>query len=313
MTFLSSVVFAVFIAVFFYLVIPGLGAFLVRYRWRRFRADVLESAAFPLLNYSDMHRPGRYRIFGRLEAVQGDDLVWLENQGVSVAVSMTNVPIYIIPGGGASAGEGSRSLPDESPRVVYWQELTALAEGTQVYVAGHAEEEPGGIVFRGNKRHDPLFIIYDGPEHLFLKRTIWTGRQRNEYWNHLTLPALTGGFLAELVLAVFTLNESRLAALIATVLSLVPVLPLVPPGVLGYYFYRRIWRRARRHRAIRDVMKLSIRTGRDGADGATGSLTNRTHGKYVWLGEVAAVLFLLAGVSVNAYGLAVILALTVFR
>lgn len=288
------------LAFLFYLFIPGLGAFLVRHRWRRFRAQVVRSISFPELHYGGFRETGSFRFKGRLEAVQGDDLVWLEEDGLSVGVSLRDVPIYLIPGSGTGS-DSSRGFPDETPKVVYWREISALAQGTRFYVAGHVREEAGGIVFRGSEVHDPLVIIYDGPEHTFLKRTIWTGRQRNEYWNHLTLPALTGGFLAQLVVAVISVSESRLAALVATVLALVPILPLVPPGVAGYYLYRRLWRSARRRRAIRDVVRL-----RDV------DLPGRT-GRSVWMLELIAVLFLLAGIWANGYGIAVILALTVFR
>lgn len=300
MTFAPYVLPALLLAMLFYVLIPGLGAFQVRHRWRRFRAEVVRSMTYQEPHYGDLRETERYRFHGRLEAVQGDDLVWLEEEGFSVGVFLRHVPIYLIPGG--VFGPGSfRGPPDETPKVVYWGEISALAQGTRFYVAGHVREEAGGIVFRGDESHDPLVIIYDGPEHTFLKRTIWTGRQRNEYWNHLTFPALAGGFLAQLVVAVISVSESRLAALVATVLALVPILPLVPPGVAGYYVYRRLWRSARRRRAIRDVVRL-----RDlGTPGRTG--------RSVWMLELTALFFLLAGIWTNGYGIAVILALTVFR
>lgn len=287
----------ILIAVAFYLIVPGAGAFLVRHRWRRFRRDALASTELPELQYADSRAHRRYRFFGRLEAVQGDDLIWLEANGMSVGVSLEHVPMYIIPGGG-----GRRTgYPDETPRVVYWHEITGLAEGTQFFVAGAVAEERGGLVFRGNGNDGPLVLVYDGPEHALLKRVVWTGRQRNEYWNHFTPIALTVGFLAELVTAMLVVGESRFAALFATVLAIVPFLPLMPPGVAGYFFYRRVWRAARRRRAIRDV---EIVVGRTGAA--------RAVGRFIWLQEAAAVLLLLAGVTANGYLVAVVLALTVF-
>ncbi len=302
MNFFSYLLSVVAAAALFYVAIPGAGAFLVRHRWRRFRVAVLESTTFPELRYGVPQEPSRYRFFGRLEAVQGEDRIWLENEGVSVGVDLLNVPIFLIPG----IARRSRSYPDETPRILYWREITALAEGTRFYVAGRVVEESGDYFFLGHEDHHPLVIIYDGPEHSFFKRTIWTGRQRNEYWNHLTVPALTGGFLAQLLIAVISIGESRLATLIAVVAALVPVLPLVPPGVVGYYFYRRIWRAARRRRAVRDVVRLG--TGRSEAR----DLIARSVGKHVWLQELFAVFLLLLGIAANGYGIAVILALTLF-
>jgi hypothetical protein len=302
----SYLVSALVIAFLFYLLIPGLGAFLVRHRWRRFREEVVRSTTLPALQYGELNERTPWRFSGRLEAVQGDDLVWLEEDGISVGVSLRHVPIFMIPGG-SPGGSGVRGFPDETPKVVYWREISALAQGTRFYVAGHAVEEAGGVVFSGDSLHDPLVIIYDGPETAFLKRTIWTGRQRNEYWNHLTLPSLTGGFLAELVVAVVSVGESRLVALVATVMALVPILPLVPPGVAGYYLYRRLWRDARRRRAIRDVVRLGREHKR------SRDTVVDMPGRRIWMQELLAVAFLLAGVWANGYGIAVVLALTIFR
>jgi len=288
---------AIVIAIAFYLLVPATGAFLVRHRWRRFRRDALTSAQLPELHYADSPGQERYQFLGRLEAVQGNDLVWLEAGNLSVGVSLERVPMYIIPG-----GAGRRTgYPDETPRVVYWHEITGLAEGTRFFVAGTVVEEKNGLVFRGSGDGDPLVLIYDGPEHALLKRVVWTGRQRNEYWNHLTPIALTVGFLAELVTAMLVVGESRLAALFATVLAMGPFLPLMPPGVAGYFFYRRIWRAARRRRAIRDVEMVSGRIA-----------AAREVGRLIWLQEAAAVFLLLAGVVINGYLVAVVLALTVF-
>ncbi len=245
------------VAIVFYLVIPGVGAFRVRRKWRRFRTRILEACAGrhldPLaireLGRRDGQSTERYWFVGRLESVAAHDVVWLKDDHVSVALDLANSRITILP---PSQIVGSE-LPDETPETVDWREITALVEGTRVFVSGTVGEEGGSARFVAA---DPLVVVFDGHKDTVIARAIWTGRQRNEYWNDLTPGSLLGGFLSLLLLAVVSLDSSRLLSLTAVVLALFPVLPLFPPGVAGFYFYRRLWRAGRKARARRDLLSL---------------------------------------------------------
>lgn len=272
----------------------------MRRRWRQFRGALRRAALLPPLAYGAA--PGWYRFSGTIESVQGDDRIWIRSGRQSVSVHLAGVPLYLLP----RQADRRHRHPDASPRIVYWKDLFALVEGTGIFVAGEVQEVDGTVAFTGNQRNDPLVIVYDCPDDSVVKRGIWTGRQRNEYWNPVTVPALLAGVMAQVLLTVVYYDTSRVAALAALVASVIPFLPLAPPGVAGYYVYRRMWRAARRRRAVCDVLRI----------GAAADIhRNRTAQRMrttAHLMEIAAVLALAGGVALNAYLAAVVAALTLF-
>src|SRR5271157_3429019 len=90
------------IAVLFYAGLPALGAFQARGQWRRFRTTVTRVSRYPTATPGVVGRErsapvGYYRFFGTLEAIQGDDRIWLTNGRFSVAADLRNVRVYLIP------------------------------------------------------------------------------------------------------------------------------------------------------------------------------------------------------------------------
>ncbi len=247
---------AVAVAVFFMLLVPGIGAFVVRRRWRRFRRLVAESASWPIISYRNVREtgqaPGSFRMYGKLQALEGDHRVWLNDGTVTAGVELEHVSIFVLPPGGMRSTE----LPDATPNEYAWHELSAIPEGTRFFVAGRAERTPNGIVFARTPQQPLLVIVHECPADELYARAIWTGRQRNEYWNAVTLPSLGAGFLAQLTLAFLRLPSDRALALFGLVLAVIPFLPLVPPGNVGFLVYRRLWRFARRHRGERDIVQM---------------------------------------------------------
>jgi hypothetical protein len=238
------------------------------------------------------------RLSGRLEAIQSDRSIWIGDSSLSVMVDLEGVPVFVLPH--PSADEESQQ--DETPRVLYWKDLSALAEGTSVFVCGTVVDEQGTIRFHGGPYGTPLVMIHDGGVgdlDRLLWRAMWSGRQRNEYWNHSTPISLIGGFLAETLWAVNLMGVSRLNTVIALVFALIPALPLFPPGVVAFYWYRRVWRAARRIRARRDLIQLKSEAPERRAELNRAALRR----------EAAAVLLLLAGIATNAYLLAAAAAL----
>lgn len=243
---------------FFYILVPGVGAFVVRGRWRRFRRTILESSMLPILSYAAL-RAGKgaaYRFYGRLEAVQGDHRVWLSDGHLSVALELKGISIYAVP---AVEPAGRSGLGrDETPRVLSWESLGSLPEGTPFFVAGELEFAEGGPVFRGGSERRLFVMLYEENERRLLARSIWCGRQRNEYWNQFTPVALSAGFVAQLLLAYlfFREGDGRIYGLTALTMALLPALPLFPPGLLPFFGYRRLWGRGRLLRARRDLLRL---------------------------------------------------------
>ena len=252
----------------FFLIIPGAGAVSVRRRWRRFRRALVGAALAPTVTYgalSQLRRAtggaGRYRFFGRLEAIEDDDVIWLNDGAISVAADVARTSAYLLPAAG-SREEPSWPYAGESPDRVPWSRLTTLAERTPVFVSGPLRLEGDRPVFRAGEAGDELLLIlYDGPDEEVLPHSVWTGRQRNEYWNLLTPASLAVGSLALLLAAYILLRvpADRAAAILAVSCSLIPMLPLLPPGFISFPLYRRMWRRGRQLRAERDILRLALR------------------------------------------------------
>ncbi len=260
-------------AALFYIGIPAVGAFVARNQWRRFRAAMVSASLYPTAGPSRAAGPsvGRCRFFGTLEAIQGDDRIWIRNGRYSVAADVRGVRVFLIPeedsqGDASSPGSGSASLAS-----VPWNRIFSLPEGTPLFVGGAFVVEEGRGVFR-NLPHLPLLVvIHDCPRESILAQAIGSGRQRNEYMNSLTLPSVGIGCLVLLLLAFTFLGiPERISGLIALTAALAPAVPFLPPGFLFYFAYRSAWKKARHLRAQRDVVRLPLRFfPRPGARGGT--------------------------------------------
>jgi hypothetical protein len=252
------------IAVLFYAVLPAFGAFVARGQWRRFRKTVTRVSHYPTATAGVAGRErsapvGYYRFFGTLEAIQGDDRIWLTNGRFSVAADLRNVRIYLIPEAESSdpARPGAAAAALGS---VPWNRIFSLPEGTPVFVGGALFSEEGRGVFRDNGRTRLLVVIHDCPKESLVLRAISGGRQRNEYMNAFTLPSVAIGSLS-LVLFAFTLLAvpERIVSLLALTAGLAPLSPFLPPGFPLYFAYRSFWKKARLLRVQRDMVRLPLR------------------------------------------------------
>ncbi len=251
-------------AVLFFALVPGAGAFTVRWQWRLFRRRMLEASLAPFLRYSDLTGAegprGDFRVFGELEAIEERDRVWINTGEFTVEADLEGVRLYLLPS--LSGGGGLQEpLPDEEPAVAPWNRVFSLPSGLSLFVGGRLFLEEGRGVFRSSPRAPLLVVFYDGERESILKRAIWGGRKRNEYWNPFTLPSLLAGFLCLALLAYLSLRSSQagLPGLAVLSLAAAPVAPLLPPGVALYYLYRYFWKLARRLRAERDLLRLPLR------------------------------------------------------
>jgi hypothetical protein len=259
----------VVVAAVFSLGIPGMGAFVVRAQWRDFRNRILAVSRWSTLDPHALARQrgpyaGTYRFFGTLEAIQGEDRIWLSNGSHTVGADLRGVSVYLLP---AAAAPGSPA-PDAELRALPWSRVYSLPQGTPMLVGGAVFNEAGRGVFRTRDKVRPLVVIYDCRREEIVEKAIRSGRQRNEYWNQFTVPSLITGAFSLLTLAYFLLGnpDQRVAALIALAAGLGPVAPFLPPGFALYFLYRRFWKRARLMRAQRDIVLLPLRffgTSRD--------------------------------------------------
>ncbi len=260
-------------AVLFFALVPGAGAFTVRWQWRLFRRRMLEASLAPFLRYSDLSGAegprGDFRVFGELEAIQGRDRVWINAGEFTVEADLEGVRLYLLPSLSGSGGL-KEPLPDEEPAVAPWNRVFSLPSGLRLFVGGRLFLEEGRGVFRSGPRTPLLVVFYDGERESILKRAIWGGRKRNEYWNPFTLPSLLAGFLCLALLAYLSLRSAQagLPGLAVLSLAAAPVAPFLPPGVALYYLYRYFWKLAWRLRAERDLLRLPLRYFPEFAPGA---------------------------------------------
>jgi hypothetical protein len=258
------------VALLFFLLLPGVGAFLARARWRTFRRTLLAVSRWPSADARRDSAPGAappgaapdgfigwHRFFGSLEALQGDDRIWLTGAAGSVAVDLRGVSVHLLP---AAAGtRGTRE--DDELTSVPWNRIFALSEGTTLLIGGALYREEGRSVFKSRDGTPPFALIYDCPRPQIVRRAIRGGRHVNEYWNPFTLPSLVTGSFILAVLAWILLGrpDERLAAVVAFTAAVGPLAPFLPPAFPLYFLYRRSWRRGRQLRAERDLANLPLR------------------------------------------------------
>ena len=243
-------------AALFYALIPVIGAFIVRGQWRRFRASIRDATSLPALEdrARSMDLPAMVVARGEIDAMGGDDELWVAGAGVSFVVDLSDSWVYVLAG---------RRGDDRIERL-RWRDLRAIGPGSRAFAAGKAEFREGRIVMsRGS-----LVVLHDGDDDSLVRRAVWAGRHDNEYWNPLTQVSLAVGVVAMSAIARLTLPGRIPALVLALTLTAAfsPVLPLLPPGVAGFFLYRRYWRRARYCRARRDVALI------EEPDGTTASL-----------------------------------------
>ncbi len=254
----------ILITLLFYGLVPLIGAFSVRNRWRRFRTQLMEAALRPSLTYRAVYgseSSGVYRIFGSLQAVQDVNVLWLADGDVSVSIDLDGVPVYILPS--VPKGESiikTSMYPDESPKRTYWNRIFSLPEMTSIFISGELVHKDGLSRFRNTKDIPLLVIVYDCDDSDFYSHAILSGRQRNEYWNALTPGSLTIGSFSLFIYfyLLIQMPYMQFIAVTALTFSLVPVMPFLPPGLVFYYIYRHFWKNARILRAERDLLRLPI-------------------------------------------------------
>lgn len=205
---------------------------------------------------TDEEELGSFKFFGSLEAIEEESTIWLRNGTLTIPVNMEGSKVYLLP----SENEEKEGI-EESPKVVRWERISSLTEGTKVFISGILFANAGRYYFKAAKNHELLVIIYDGDDRSLLRRSIQYGRQMNEYWNQFTPAALGVGFLSLIILASVLMKSSfyRLGSLLSLTFGLVPFLPFIPPGVLFFWTYRRFWRKGRNYRAKRDLVRLPMR------------------------------------------------------
>jgi hypothetical protein len=105
----------ILVVLVFYLLLPGIGFVVVRQNWRRFRRMLIDSTAFPYLDYSDLQKPmeqveGPFRFLGKLQAFEESGNIWLSSAKLSVKIDLSQTRVFTLPSEDAMASDDPESL-----------------------------------------------------------------------------------------------------------------------------------------------------------------------------------------------------------
>jgi hypothetical protein len=253
-----SVFAALAVAFVFYLCIPLIGAFMLRAQWRRFRARFAELRTAPILRYRDVALAagdgdrvvGRFRLYGRVEALEGNDRVWLRGEEVSALVDFARSPLYALSPEGDYPGSVER-LP--------WKSVASLAEGTMMFAAGRLVIEEGNPVFVDAPGESLIAVSHDCDDRILATRLVAGGRAANEYWTPLSRVSLALG-LASMSALLFIYGKTSLSTVrvMTFLVGISPILPLLPPGLFLFLLYRSLWHQALSLRTARDLFRMPL-------------------------------------------------------
>jgi hypothetical protein len=258
-------------ALVFYLLIPILGAFLLRSQWHRFRERVIILGLAPHLRYRDLAAAireerievGHFRLHGTIEAIEGANRVWVRGKDVSALVDLSRAPLYVL-------APGTVNAPTEAGSIdrLRWSTVSSLVEGTNVFVAGLLILEEGRPVFVDRADEALIAVCHEGGEERLITRLIAGGRAPNEYWNYPTRISLSIGLVAiSAILLVYQSTPLSTVRALVFLAGAAPVLPFAPPGLILFFAYHRLWRRALASRTTRDLLRLPLRFAEGAASG----------------------------------------------
>lgn len=255
---------ALLTAVFFYLILPVCGGIISRTRWKSFRSRIMAAQGLPRLGLHSVYEPeAEFRFYGEVDAIGGQNELWLRNEELACVIDARAASVYILSGTGSEGGPGVHGACVEELGVgdgdrlerVRWAALPSIPPVARAYAIGRARLDGGRMVLGPGNGKPVMLIIHDGRDGDLELRAIWTGRQKNEYWNPLTQVSLVAGLLAMSVIVSQVLSARTLPTIAAITVAagFSPLLPLLPPGVIGFILYRSSWRQARFCRSRRDL------------------------------------------------------------
>lgn len=255
---------ALAVALVFYLLLPVVGAYITRAQWRRFRETLLRLARSPLLRLgswstagSSRALEGLHRFHGEIEALEGEDRIWVRGRDLTAVVDLGSSWLHILADGGEGAPfEGRYTLVERVP----WSRVRVFPESARVFIGGALSIEEGIPVFREAPGRPLIVVSYEGKDSDLFARLIAGGRVANEYWNPLSRASIGLGVG---ILGIFFAFAGRhwlpTVLFLSVLLGLAPVLCLLPPGLPFFFLYRRLWRRSLDARVLRDLCRLPLR------------------------------------------------------
>jgi hypothetical protein len=177
-----------------------------------------------------------------------------------VPVSIARAQTYILPILKGSDPSESLGDDDEAPERIRWNRVSALTEGSRVFIGGRLRPLENRMTFVSTRK-DPLMVIfYDCPERFLPAYVVRSTQYQNEYWNQLTPYGLILGAFCLLILALSFLPRPayRLTVIPALIALFTPVYPMLPPGMLFTMLSRQLWRQVRILHSYRNLLRLPL-------------------------------------------------------
>ena len=251
--------------VFWYGLVPFMGAIFNRRKWNLFRRRFDELRLRPILDYRIYRQlkeeENLFRFIGGFESITDRKTLWIQGENLTIPVSLADANIYLLP---IQKGEG---IPDtfdpgeEVPERINWSRVTTLTEGARVYVGGALVFRDERWIFVSSKEAPLTVIFFDGPDRSLTTRAISAGRRRNEYWNEVTPYSLAMGAVCQILIALSYLHRPafRLTVITSIIAMFIPLLPMIPPGILFTVIFRWLSGQARRFMTYSDLARLPLR------------------------------------------------------
>ncbi|MDA3956393.1 MAG: hypothetical protein PF479_06655, partial [Oceanispirochaeta sp.] len=175
------------LAVIFNLLVPVSGAFHVRRKWRTFRSLLRKSLDLPLAvpRFTTLSGSlGLHRFLGRLEAIEGSDLLWIKGKQGSITADIRNAHVYKLTDPGSNDEVCPHLYPYPLPQVsltrMPWNDVFSLTEGTRLFLFGNLDVQGGKYCLGSSQKMALTVIIYNEDPFTLIPRCIWSGRQSNE-------------------------------------------------------------------------------------------------------------------------------------
>jgi hypothetical protein len=259
------------LAVFWYGIVPIVGALIANQGWRRFRRRFDDLRIKPLLNYAAMTKaegPAEYRFTGNFESVSENHILWVRNSGLTVPVNLEGARTFLLPNTSESGIPAAFDPGEEIPVRFRWNSLSTLTGDTKVFVGGTLALEGRRPIFVSSPDKPLLVIFYEGADHSLTLRTIRAGRGRGTYFNFITPYALILGAFCQIFIALsyFTRPAMRSMMILAMAAIFTPLFPMLPPGFVFTFIAQRFQWRARLLQAYRDLARLPLRYFQPGND-----------------------------------------------
>ncbi len=265
----------VLVALFFYLLLPGLAALRNASSWRAFRRRLASLSGAPLLDYAaaaaarlawaargstdaDTGGGQSYRLFGVVEAMEGKDRLWVRSPSLSAVVDFSRSPLYVLGPRGADTAFDSTERAGSIERL-NWRTVRSLSEGTRILVEGRVSYEGCHPLFREAVGEPLVVVAHDEAESRLEACLIAGGRSRNELWSRSTFVFWALGLGVSSVLYLYLSQVDTLSSIryLSYLLALSPLLPFVPPGALFFLLANRAWHRCLKRRMERELASLS--------------------------------------------------------